>query len=191
MAELSRVLSCMLKVLEYYGALSTHRRSNMRIWPFKVIATLSVSLLVACGDSSGSTLIQLDVTSKLQASAIGCTDAMTGAGGFFPVIKDGGEYDFPVIKDGEEYDDGSKSVSCTIEGDGRSYVFIYKDAAEAKSNIDRLCVSEDLVDGWRQVKKFVWGDNWVGYLYGGVATEEDLAKVLGGTVESLMTHCTK
>ena len=180
MAELSRVLSCMLKVLEYYGALRTHRRSNIRIWPFKVIATLSVSLLVACGDSSGSTLTQLDVTSKLQASAIGCTDANTGAGGFVP-----------VIKDGEEYDDGSKSVSCTIEGDGRSYVFIYKDAAEAKSNIDRLCVSEDLVDGWRQVKKFVWGDNWVGYLYGGVATEEDLAKVLGGTVESLMTHCTK
>ena len=152
----------------------------MRIWPFKVIASLSVGLLVACGDSSGSTLTQLDVTSKLQASAIGCTDAITGAGGFVP-----------VIKDGEEYDDGSKSVSCTIEGDGRSYVFIYKDAAEAKSNIDRLCVSEDLVDRWRQVEKFVWGDNWVGYLYGGVATEEDLAKVLGGTVESLMTHCTK
>ena len=56
---------------------------------------------------------------------------------------------------------------------------------------DRLCASEDLVNGWRQVEKFVWGDNWVGYLYGGVATEEDLAKVLGGTVESLKTHCTK
>jgi len=120
------------------------------------------------------------VTSKLEASAIGCTDANTGAGGFVP-----------VIKDGQEYDDGSKGVSCTNEGNGRSYVFIYKDAAEAKSNIDRLCVSEDLVYGWREIEKFVWGDNWVGYLYGGVATEEDLAKVLGGKVESLKTHCTK
>ena len=72
----------------------------MRIWSFKVIATLSIGLLVACGDSSGSTLTQLDVTSKLQASAIGCTDANTGAGGFVP-----------VIKDGEEYDDGSKKAT--------------------------------------------------------------------------------
>ena len=152
----------------------------MRIWPFKVISILSVGLLAACGNSSGSTLTPLDVTSKLEASAIGCTNANTGANGFVPVIRDGGTYS-----------DGAKGVSCTIEGDGRSYVFIYKDAAEAKSNIDRLCASEDLANGWRNVEKFVWGDNWVGYLYGGVATEEDLAKVLDGTVESLMTHCAK
>lgn len=141
------------------------------------VVLFSTLVLAACGGGP-AVLSKLDVTSKLQASAIGCDNSSIGSGGFVP-----------VIKDGEEYSDGSSLVRCDTAGNGSLNIFVYDDKATAQHFFEQFCGSDAAQAEWSSVEEFVWGANWVAYKSGGAASLAEVAEVLGGEAKTADTYC--